>query len=126
MPFESIQIPVSGQGAVKEALNVLLRSGSIVSVRKEIVVNAEDSFGAFCIQFLDGVSDVEKGRGGCWNQSGPRPSGTDRVNRGGGWNNNAINCRAANRNNNTPGNTNNNMGFRPARSSDQQRRRARA
>jgi len=47
MPFEFIQIPANGQGAAKEALNVLLRSGRIASVRKEFVANAEDSFWAF-------------------------------------------------------------------------------
>jgi formylglycine-generating enzyme required for sulfatase activity len=47
MPFEFIQIPANGQGAAKEALNVLLRSGRIASVRKEFVANAVDSFWAF-------------------------------------------------------------------------------
>lgn len=63
MPFEFIQIPANGQGAAKEALNVLLRSGRIASVRKEFVANAEDSFWAFCIEFLEGVPGAEKSRG---------------------------------------------------------------
>jgi superfamily II DNA helicase RecQ len=63
MPFEFIQIPANGQGAAKEALNTLLRGGRIASVRKEFVANAEDSFWAFCVEYLDGVAG-EKGRSG--------------------------------------------------------------
>ena len=54
MPFEFIQIPANGQGNAKEELNKLLRGGRIASVRKEFVANGEDSFWAFCIEFLDG------------------------------------------------------------------------
>ena len=54
MPFEFIQIPANGQGSAKEELNKLLRGGRIASVRKEFVPNGEDSFWAFCIEFLDG------------------------------------------------------------------------
>ena len=54
MPFEFIQIPTNGQGSAKEELNKLLRGGRIASVRKEFVPNGEDSFWAFCIEFLDG------------------------------------------------------------------------
>jgi hypothetical protein len=63
MPFEFIQIPANGQGSAKEELNKLLRGGRIASVRKEFVPNGEDSFWAFCIEFLDvplGMAD--KGR----------------------------------------------------------------
>lgn len=63
MPFEFIQIPANGQGAAKETLNALLRGGRIASVRKEFVANAEDSFWAFCVEYLDGTSG-EKGRSG--------------------------------------------------------------
>ncbi|MEI7911856.1 MAG: hypothetical protein WCK77_19670 [Verrucomicrobiota bacterium] len=63
MPFEFIQIPANGQGSAKEELNKLLRGGRIASVRKEFVANGEDSFWAFCIEFLDGALGVEKGRG---------------------------------------------------------------
>ncbi len=52
MPFEFIQIPANGQGSAKEELNKLLRGGRIASVRKEFVANGEDSFWAFCIEFL--------------------------------------------------------------------------
>ena len=61
MPFEFIQIPANGQGAAKEELNKLLRGGRIASVRKEFVANAEDSFWAFCVEYLDGTAS-EKGR----------------------------------------------------------------
>ena len=64
MPFEFIQIPANGQGSAKEELNRLLRGGRIASVRKEFVPNGEDSFCAFCIEFLDGVSGADKGRSG--------------------------------------------------------------
>lgn len=64
MPFEFIQIPANGQGAAKEELNKLLRGGRIASVRKEFVANAEDSFWAFCVEYLDGVSAADKGRSG--------------------------------------------------------------
>ena len=63
MPFEFIQIPANGQGSAKEELNKLLRGGRIASVRKEFVPNGEDSFWAFCIEFLDGALGVDKGRG---------------------------------------------------------------
>lgn len=53
MPFEFIQIPANGQGAAKEELNRLLRGGRIASVRKEFVSNAEDSYWAFCVEYLD-------------------------------------------------------------------------
>jgi hypothetical protein len=62
MPFEFIQIPANGQGSAKEELNKLLRGGRIASVRKEFVANGEDSFWAFCIEFLDGVLGMDKGR----------------------------------------------------------------
>lgn len=68
MPFEFIQIPANGQGSGKEELNKLLRGGRIASVRKEFVANGEDSFWAFCIEFLDGALDADKGRG----SSGPK------------------------------------------------------
>ena len=55
MPFEFIQIPANGQGNAKEELNKLLRGGRIASVRKEFVANGEDSFWAFCVEYLDGV-----------------------------------------------------------------------
>ena len=64
MPFEFIQIPANGQGSAKEELNKLLRNGRIASVKKEFVSNGEDSFWAFCIEFLDGVLGSDKGRGG--------------------------------------------------------------
>lgn len=67
MPFEFIQIPANGQGSAKEELNKLLRGGRIASVRKEFVPNGEDSFWAFCIEFLDGVLGADKGR-----SAGPR------------------------------------------------------
>ena len=53
MPFEFIQIPANGQGNAKEELNQLLRGGRIASVRKEFVPNGEDSFWAFCVEYLD-------------------------------------------------------------------------
>jgi superfamily II DNA helicase RecQ len=68
MPFEFIQIPANGQGSAKEELNKLLRGGRIASVRKEFVANGEDSFWAFCIEYLDGALGMDKGRGG----SGPK------------------------------------------------------
>ena len=63
MPFEFIQIPANGQGSAKEELNKLLRNGRIASVKKEFVSNGEDSFWAFCVEFLDGVLGMDKGRG---------------------------------------------------------------
>jgi len=68
MPFEFIQIPANGQGSAKEELNKLLRGGRIASVRKEFVANGEDSFWAFCIEFLDGVLGAAAGK----NRSGPK------------------------------------------------------
>lgn len=69
MPFEFIQIPANGQGSAKEELNRLLRGGRIASVRKEFVPNGEDSFWAFCIEFLDGnLGTIDKGR----SSSGPK------------------------------------------------------
>jgi superfamily II DNA helicase RecQ len=58
MAFEFIQIPANGQGSAKEELNKLLRGGRIASVRKEFVSNGEDSFWAFCVEFLDGSLGV--------------------------------------------------------------------
>lgn len=58
MAFEFIQIPANGQGSAKEELNKLLRNGRIASVKKEFVSNGEDSFWAFCIEFLDGSLGV--------------------------------------------------------------------
>ena len=70
MPFEFIQRPANGQGNAKEELNKLLRGGRIASVRKEFVANGEDSFWAFCIEFLDGsVGVMDKGRSAT---SGPK------------------------------------------------------
>jgi hypothetical protein len=70
MPFEFIQIPANGQGNAKEELNKLLRGGRIASVRKEFVANGEDSFWAFCIEFLDGsLAVMDKGRSAT---SGPK------------------------------------------------------
>jgi len=64
MAFEFIQIPANGQGSAKEELNKLLRNGRIASVKKEFVSNGEDSFWAFCIEFLDGSLGVaDRGRG---------------------------------------------------------------
>lgn len=64
MAFEFIQIPANGQGSAKEELNKLLRNGRIASVKKEFVSNGEDSFWAFCIEFLDGTLGVaDRGRG---------------------------------------------------------------
>jgi len=63
MPFEFIQIPANGQGSAKEELNKRLRGGRIASVRKEFVPNGEDSFWAFCIEFLDGALGGDKSRG---------------------------------------------------------------
>lgn len=64
MPFEFIQIPANGQGSAKEELNRLLRGGRIASVRKEFVAHGEDSFWAFCIEFLDGPLGGAKGAAG--------------------------------------------------------------
>jgi hypothetical protein len=64
MPFELIQIPANGQGNAKEELNRLLRGGRIASVRKEFVANGEDSFWAFCIEFLDGPAAGARDRTG--------------------------------------------------------------
>ncbi|NQW99371.1 HRDC domain-containing protein [bacterium] len=64
MPFEFIQIPANGQGSAKEELNRLLRCGRIASVRKEFVGHGDDSFWAFCVEYLDGVVGAEKGRSG--------------------------------------------------------------
>ena len=62
MAFEFIQIPANGQGSAKEELNKLLRNGRIASVRKEFVPNGEDSFWAFCIEFLEGIIATGKSR----------------------------------------------------------------
>ncbi len=59
-----MQIPANGQGSAKEELNKLLRSGRIASVKKEFVSNGEDSFWAFCIEYLDGVLGTERSRSG--------------------------------------------------------------
>jgi superfamily II DNA helicase RecQ len=67
MPFEFIQIPANGQGSAKEELNKLLRGGRIASVREEFVGNGEDSFWAFCIEYLEGPVGAEKSR-----SSGPK------------------------------------------------------
>lgn len=64
MPFEFIQIPANGQGSAKEELNKLLRGGRIASVRKEFVAHGEDSFWAFCIEYLDGALGTDRGRSG--------------------------------------------------------------
>jgi superfamily II DNA helicase RecQ len=64
MPFEFIQIPANGQGSAKEELNRLLRGGRIASVKKEFVSNGEDSFWAFCIEYLDGVLGTDRSRSG--------------------------------------------------------------
>jgi superfamily II DNA helicase RecQ len=66
MPFAFIQVPANGQGDAKEALNRLLRGGRIASVRKEFVAHGEDSFWAFCIEYLDPgpLSDGEGRPGG--------------------------------------------------------------
>lgn len=68
MPYEFIQIPANGQGNAKEELNKLLRGGRIASVRKEFVANGEDSFWAFCVEYLDGASSAGVLRSG----SGPK------------------------------------------------------
>jgi superfamily II DNA helicase RecQ len=64
MPFEFIQIPANGQGSAKEDLNRFLRGGRIASVRKEFVAHGEDSFWAFCIEYLDGAVGGGKGASG--------------------------------------------------------------
>jgi superfamily II DNA helicase RecQ len=64
MPFEFIQIPANGQGSAKEELNRLLRGGRIASVKKEFVSNGEDSFWAFCIEYLDGALGTDRSRSG--------------------------------------------------------------
>ena len=55
MPFEFIQVPANGQGGGKDALNRFLRGGRIASIRKEFVANGEDSFWAFCVEYVDGA-----------------------------------------------------------------------
>ena len=75
MPFEFIQIPANGQGSAKEELNKLLRGGRIASVRKEFVPNGEDSFWAFCVEYLDGISGAAAQRG-----TGPRPDYKELLN----------------------------------------------
>lgn len=64
MPFDFIQIPANGQGSAKEELNKLLRGGRIAFDKKEFVANGENSFWAFCIEFLDGsLGMADRGRG---------------------------------------------------------------
>lgn len=78
MAFEFIQIPANGQGSAKEELNKLLRNGRIASVKKEFVSNGEDSFWAFCIEFLDGsLGVVDRGR----SSSGPKIDYKEVLNR---------------------------------------------
>ena len=77
MPFEFIQIPANGQGSAKEELNKLLRGGRIASVRKEFVAHGEDSFWAFCIEFLDGSLAAGKGRGGPPGAGSPADAGSN-------------------------------------------------
>jgi hypothetical protein len=55
MPFEFIQVPAQGGSSGQEELNRLLRSGRIVSVRKEFVAAMKDTFWAFCVEFLGGA-----------------------------------------------------------------------
>jgi superfamily II DNA helicase RecQ len=64
MPFEFIQVPATGQGNAKDELNRLLRGGRIASVRKEFVAHGEDSFWAFCIEYLDGPAGGGRGASG--------------------------------------------------------------
>jgi superfamily II DNA helicase RecQ len=64
MPYEFIQIPANGQGNAKDALNQLLQGGRIASVRKEFVANGEDSFWAFCVEYLEPATGGPKGRTG--------------------------------------------------------------
>jgi hypothetical protein len=62
MPFEFIQLPAHGGNSGKEELNRLLRSGRIVSVRKEFVAAGEGSFWAFCVESLEGAVPAMAGR----------------------------------------------------------------
>ena len=54
MPFEFIQIPTNGQVSAKEELNKFRHRGRIATNSKQYVPNREDSFWAFCIEFLGG------------------------------------------------------------------------
>jgi superfamily II DNA helicase RecQ len=60
MPFEFVQIPANGQGTAKEELNKLLRGRKVVSVRKEFVANGEDSFWAFCLEYLEITAERDR------------------------------------------------------------------
>ncbi len=62
MAFEFIQIPAHGQGAAKEELNRLLRGRRVVSLRKEFVAQGQESFWAFCLEFIEGGGG-ERGQG---------------------------------------------------------------
>jgi len=59
MPFEFIQVPATGQGNAKDKLKRLLRGGRIASVRKQFVSHGQDSFWAFCIEYLEGQPGAE-------------------------------------------------------------------
>ncbi len=55
-----MQIPANGQGTAPEELNKLLRGRKVVSVRKEFVANGEDSFWAFCLEYLDHTPERDR------------------------------------------------------------------
>jgi hypothetical protein len=63
MHFEFLQIPEDELGVAKVAFDAQLRGARVDSARKDFVANAEGSFWASCLDYLDGAA-IEKVRPG--------------------------------------------------------------
>jgi superfamily II DNA helicase RecQ len=59
MPYAFFKIRANDDGESAEALNRFLRSHRVLAVRNEWVGNGEDSFWAFCVDYLDRASSKD-------------------------------------------------------------------
>ncbi len=62
MQIKVISIPISGDAALNETLNVFLRSQKILHVERHLVQTAGGASWAFCIEYLEDFSPQNKGK----------------------------------------------------------------
>jgi superfamily II DNA helicase RecQ len=64
MPYAFFRIGIGSTADGAEQLNRFLKSHRVIGIRREFVVEGENSSWAFCVEYVDGEPAIERGRDG--------------------------------------------------------------
>jgi hypothetical protein len=63
MRLKVLIVPVKSLAEAEGEMNAFLRSHRVLAVKKEFVPDGENSFWAFCVEYLESAAPLRLGRG---------------------------------------------------------------